>query len=110
MENAPVSRSRKFRRYMRFKMETWAKVHIETKEGETLGTLDLLTTNVCAGGAFFQMTSPLSGGTRVRVELKLASEKHQRIFHVLVRGTVLRSVPDGIAVGFDDDYEIVALQ
>lgn len=103
----------KSRRYMRFDIETPAKVRILDDEGEMLYMLNLVTKNICAGGAFFQLSSPLTGGTKVKVEMNLAVEnlkkivgrEHKHGFQVHVHGTVVRSVPLGMAVEFNEEYQ-----
>lgn len=99
---------------MRFDIETPAKVRILDNEGEMLYMLNLVTQNICAGGVYFQLSTPLTGGTKVKVEMNLAVENLNRIvgrahkhgFQIHVHGTVVRSVPLGMAVEFDEEYEI----
>jgi hypothetical protein len=76
------------------------------------GSFNLLTTNICAGGAYFHTTQPLPEGTRVKIDLVLLPDKLRRFkdkskkAYVKVTGRVLRSEAEGMAVCFDEDYEI----
>ena len=66
------------------------------------GTLDLITENICAGGAFFPTPNPLSEGLKVIVDLVLKRESGRgNPARVTVTGKILRSQPDGMAVHFD---------
>ena len=106
------------RRYMRFDIVTPATVQVLPDNGDRATVLNLETKNISAGGAFFRTTSPLSGGTKVSTELSLSVENLNRIlgngqercFHVNVYGIVMRSIPDGMAICFDEDYEIFSVQ
>ena len=77
------------------------------------GLFTLLTTNICAGGAYFHTTQPLPEGTRVKIDLVLLSDKLRRFKDkfkkacVNVTGRVLRSEAEGMAIYFDEDYEII---
>ena len=72
----------------------------------------LLTKNVCSGGAYFYTTKPLPESTPVKIDLVLPLDKLKTLKdkwkHALIKvtGKVLRSEPEGMAVCFDDDYQI----
>jgi hypothetical protein len=83
-------------------------------EGEEAVTR-VLTKNICEMGAFFSTSHPLPEGTDVRVdlilplsELRLKQVKEDKA-KVSVDGTVLRSKPKGMAIGFSKSYAITAL-
>lgn len=64
--------------------------------------LDLMTENISAGGAFFLTGKPFSEGLNVLVELILKRESGRGgASRVRVKGKVLRSQPNGMAVCFE---------
>lgn len=78
----------------------------------TRRTLDLLTSNVSAGGAFFPGGEGLPEGTAVKVDLKLPVERFRALVDcnevsVKLNGTILRCGSAGMAVGFDTNYHFV---
>jgi hypothetical protein len=78
------------------------------------GLLNLLTTNICAGGAYFHTTQPLPEDTRVKIGVVLPLDKLRRLkdkskkANIRVTGMALRSESGGMAICFDEDYEITA--
>jgi hypothetical protein len=74
--------------------------------------LDLITSDICAGGAFFETDHSLPEGTKVRVDLVLPLGGIRRLIagydHASIRvtGTVIRTDPGGMAVSFNNDYSI----
>ena len=75
-------------------------------------TVNLVTTNVCSGGAYFHTTQPLPEGTQVKIDLVLPLDKlrklkkeHKKAF-IKVTGKVLRTESEGMAICFDKDYQI----
>jgi hypothetical protein len=75
-------------------------------------TLDLMTSDICAGGAFFHTEAPLPLGTEVKIDLVLPLRKLKQLTadadhaFIKVSGKVLRSGPRGMAICFDKGYEI----
>ncbi len=76
-------------------------------------SLNLLTSNVCSGGAYFDTRVTLPEGTEVKIDLILPLdrlrplvEEHKQA-RIKVTGKVLRSGATGMAVTFDEDYEIL---
>jgi hypothetical protein len=74
--------------------------------------INLLTTNICSGGAYFHTNQPLPEGTQVKIDLVLPLDKlrklkkeHKKAF-IKVTGKVLRTESEGMAVCFDEHYEI----
>jgi hypothetical protein len=83
-------------------------------EGEEAATC-VLTENICEMGAYFSTSQPLPKGAEVRVdlilplsEIRLKRVKEDKA-QVSVDGTVLRSRPKGMAIGFSKSYAITAL-
>jgi len=101
----------------RFDLEIPARIKtaFSSKEEETF---DLLTNDISSGGAFFHTTKPLAEGTDVKIDLilpiaglckKLDEGRgrggYQRAF-IKISGKVLRAESEGMAIAFDEDYEI----
>ena len=99
------------RRLERFDLKIPARLEclLGDEEGETL---DLLTSDICAGGAFFHTDEPLPEGTQVKIDLVLPLEKIKKLAadcdhaFIKVTGTVLRAEAKGMAICFDKGYEI----
>lgn len=65
-------------------------------------TMDLMTENISAGGAFFPTAKPLPEGLTVLIEFTLKRESGKGgASKVKARGMVLRSRPNGMAVRFE---------
>lgn len=99
------------RRLERFDLEIPATIeflNLDDKEK----ILNLLTGNICSGGAFFHTTQPLPEGTQVKIDLVLPLDKLRKLkdehkqAYIKVTGTVLRSESEGMAICFDEDYQI----
>jgi len=80
------------------------------KDIEDSQPLELLTSDICAGGAFFQTDSPLTVGTEVKIDLVLPLDRLKELVgkkaHIKVSGFVVRATATGMAVCFEPDYEI----
>ncbi|NVM24419.1 MAG: PilZ domain-containing protein [Desulfobacterales bacterium] len=100
------------RRLERFDLELPATIELLTPDQEKR-LLNLLTTNICSGGAYFHTTEPLPKGTQVKIDLVLPLEKLRKLkeeykqAYIKVTGTVLRSESEGMAICFDEDYQLV---
>ena len=72
--------------------------------------LSLQTENICSGGAFFNTPNPLPKGTQVKIDMLLNFHRLKTIENrrplIKVKGSVLRSEPEGMAIRFDRGYEI----
>jgi hypothetical protein len=101
------------RKLERFSFEVPAKLEVAVS-GEGNRVFDLPTSDICAGGAFFRMEEALPEGTKVNIDLILPLDRlkelisHNRV-NVKVKGTVVRSGSAGIAICFEEDYQIVPL-
>lgn len=75
--------------------------------------LNLLTTNICSGGAYFHTAQPLPQGTQVKIDLFLPLDKLRKLreehkqAYIKVTGKVLRSESEGMAICFDENYQIM---
>ena len=105
------------RKLERFEFNIPAKIermpldHRETKEKQ----LDLLTSDISSGGAYFHTVQPLPEGTDVKIDLILPLDKLkllktdsdvQKIL-IKVKGTIVRSESRGMAIRFDRNYRIM---
>ena len=105
---------REKRKLERFDLKLPAKIETVTTEGEEI--LDLMTSDISSGGAFFHTEQPLPEGTDVKIDLvlpidklkKLQDEYHQ--VYIKITGTVLRAEPRGMAIYFNRDYSILPLK
>ena len=97
---------------MRFDLEIAATIELLTP-GQERELLNLLTSNICSGGAYFHTTQPLPEGSRVKVDLDLPLDRLERLkegyrqAYIKVTGEVLRSESEGMAICFDEDYQIM---
>ena len=99
------------RRLERFDLELPTTIELLTSDQEK-SLLNLLTTNICSGGAYFHTTQPLPNGTQVKIDLVLPLDKLRKLkdehkqAYIKVTGTVLRSESEGMAIFFDENYQI----
>ncbi len=99
------------RTLQRFDLEIPAKIESTTSDQEKK-LLNLLTSNICSGGAFFHTTQPLPEDTQVKIDLVLPLDKLKQLkddckqAYIKVTGRVLRSESEGMAIFFDKDYLI----
>jgi len=100
------------RRVERFDLELPATIELLTP-GKEKRLLNPLTSNISSGGAYFHTTQPLPEGTQVKIDLVLPLEKLRKLkkehkqAYIKVTGTVLRSESEGMAICFDEDYQIM---
>jgi hypothetical protein len=81
--------------------------------GELTGQkrVQLLTKNICSDGAFFETKKPFPLGTKLAMEILLDSKEVKKaemgMAFVRVNGSVIRSQEKGMAICFDEDYQIL---
>jgi hypothetical protein len=74
--------------------------------------INLFTTNICSGGAYFHTNQPLPEGTQVKIDLVLLLDKLRKLKRehkkalIKVKGKVLRTESEGMAICFDKGYQI----
>ena len=95
----PVVERRKFER---FDLRLPGKIE---DLGRKKGIYNLLTRDISAGGAFLETTDQFLEDARVRIDFVVPTG-----VLVKVTGAVLRSEPTGIAVLFDNEYQLTPLQ
>ena len=95
----------------RFSLELKARVSLRNKDKDRKW-VNVLTSNICAGGTFLRTRQPFPVGTRVNVEVVLPiREKKSWLKNSLIKisGVVIRSEEAGMALRFDDEYRILPL-
>lgn len=94
----------------RFTMQIPATVFVE--DGDLERVLTLETDNISSGGTFPSTDELVPEGAKVELELYLPLDKLRALLgpaervRVTVRGTVVRTQRDGVAVEFDRGYRI----
>ena len=99
------------RKLERFDLSVPAKIVVvdQDQEGETL---NLITKDICAGGAFFNTPDPLPKGTQVKIDLILdrgLKGGQGKLAHIKLGGSVLRSNAAEMAICFDKNYKIIPI-
>ncbi|MFH1671882.1 MAG: PilZ domain-containing protein [Pseudomonadota bacterium] len=86
--------------------------HISVRD-EGQEAMDLFTTNICGGGAFFETPHALPAGAEVDMEVMLPLDKTRQTqgvkTSIRVLGSVIRSDEKGMAICFDKKYTISPL-
>lgn len=97
------------RKMDRFSLELPALLSI-TDENGNQRSIEVMTGDICSGGAFFRTNTPFSVGTNVKMDLILPSDKFKKLggkrSRINVSGSVIRTDELGIAVCFDKKYRI----
>ena len=103
--STPFSSDR--RELARFELKLPAKV--EMLERGKRQVFQLVTSNISAKAAYFQMLHPISEGVRVRLTINIGSEIVRKItgfqMRLMTEGRVLRSEPKGMAIQFDGNQK-----
>ena len=93
----------------RFKLKLPIKLSW-TGKGNKHESIELMTSNICAGGSYLLTDRPLLKGTRVRIDLILGLDRihelRDRRSHIDVSGFVTRTDHQGMAICFDKNYKI----
>ncbi len=74
--------------------------------------ISVMTSNISAGGTFLRTPQPLPVGTRVNLEVVLPlREKRSWLKNslIIISGVVIRTEEAGMALRFDDEYQILPL-
>lgn len=100
--------------YERFDLEIPGIIGLLNQDQSKADTVSLKTVNICAGGAFFKTDVSIPSGTRVKLDLTLTIDKLQELLdsqcRIIVEGEVIRIEDEGIAVKFDDNYELMPVK
>jgi PilZ domain len=98
-----------YRKMARFDLKLTACL-LATGNGEKGKSIELMTRNICSGGAYFLTDRPMPKGTEVEMDLILELDRlHElgsRQSHIHVSGSVIRTDHQGMAVCFDRKYTI----
>jgi hypothetical protein len=98
----------------RFKLKLPARIELVPDHGQAREeALSLWTTDICAGGAFFSRKNSLSKGTRVKIDLVLPIGSPEASggegANIKVGGLVCRSDAEGMAIHFNENYQMTPL-
>lgn len=98
----------------RFKLRVPATLEVLTEDEKLKPTIiKLFTSDICAGGAFFHTDKPLPEGTSVAIDLVLSIDQIKQLegrqAYIEVKGRVVRTDGDGMAICFDKGYRIQSL-
>jgi hypothetical protein len=100
------------RKYERFQLELPARLTMNSLQTKEI--FELKTRNISAAGAYFKATERFIIGTRCQVELTVTSERIKQLTgaqsFIKAEGIVVRSTPDGVAICFDGDCQILGLK
>ena len=96
----------------RFKLQLLSKITVCGKDKD-LETIKLMTRDVSSGGAFLKTSEPMTVGTKVNVALIIDTERIKKLGGnpslVCLTGTIIRAEEDGMAICFDEEFEISPL-
>ena len=100
------------RKHERFQLELPARLEMNSSERTEI--FELQTRNISAAGALLSgNTGQFPAGTRCQLEMIVASERIKELTGVQglikIEGTIVRSTPDGVAICFDGDCQILGL-
>ena len=101
------------RKHERFQLELPARLEMNSSERTEI--FELQTRNISAAGALLSgNTGQFPIGTRCQLEMIVASERIKELTGVQglikIEGTIVRSTPDGVAICFDGDCQILGLK
>jgi hypothetical protein len=99
--------------YERFQLSLPARLEMNSLERTEI--FELQTQDISAAGALLVgIKEQFPTGIRCQLELIVASERIKELTGVQglikVEGTIVRSTPDGLAICFDGDCEILGLK
>jgi len=94
----------------RFDLKLLTKL-LWTGKNNKQGSIELMTHNICAGGAYLMTNRPLPQGTAVKMDLMVQlgkpHESGRRLSIIIVSGHVIRTDDHGMAICFDRNYKIL---
>ena len=101
------------RTYERFQLSLPARLEMNSSGKKEI--FELQTRNISAAGALLVGTAgQFPTGTPCHLELIVASERIKELTGVQglikIEGTIVRSTPDGVAICFDGDCQILGLK
>lgn len=97
----------------RFSVSAPAIIEVIDNADNDCEFVNLVTRDVCGGGAYFYTEEPLPEGTCVKIDLILLTDPVKSVQDdqalVKLRGEVVRAEEDGMAICFTDTYNILPL-
>ena len=94
----------------RFSLELPTSLFV-TSQSEKSESIELVTSNICAGGAFYNTEKPLPPGIELRINFIVPLDKLKNIevkrLRIEVLGSVIRTDQQGMAICFDEKYKIL---
>ncbi|RPH53020.1 MAG: PilZ domain-containing protein [Desulfobacteraceae bacterium] len=99
------------RKYERFELKIPSRIEISTQKGE-VEILDIETNSLSAGGIFFKCGKTLPEGSQIKMEIALHFEELKTpadpdgTMVITASGHVLRSGHEGVAICFNEDFDI----
>ena len=100
------------RQFERFSINLPAR--LETFVSNKKQIFDLKTRDISASGAFFDTKSPFSEGIRIKLNVTADNKRIKELTgshgFIECEGVVIRSTPEGIAICFDKDCQILSLK
>ncbi len=99
------------RKFERFNVNVPARIEISAEEGQR-EIIDLETDSLSAGGVSLRFARSVPVGCPVKVEVVLKFEQlktpadPEGIVVIAATGRVLRSGPSGMAIRFNEDYDL----
>ena len=100
------------RTYERFQLSLPARLKMNSSQKAEM--VELQTRDISAAGAFLNTIERFPVGTKCHLELIVNSEKIKELtgMHGLIEvdGTIVRSTPDGVAICFDGECQILCLK
>ena len=105
------------RRLERFSLKLPARLFV-VDENQDKETIDLVTSDICSGGAFVETHQRLPVGTEVKIDLILPLDELKKELEKLkgrktlikVSGAVIRSNERGLAICFDERFRILPIR
>ena len=98
------------RKFERFTLRLHTTIETVGPEQEK-ETFDLVSKDVCAGGAFYPTDKIIRKGTKIKLRLTLSSETLKELTgtqgFLEIGGTVVRTGPNGMAICFDENYDFI---
>lgn len=110
----------------RFSMQLPVKVFIEASNNGREVQFESVTANISSGGAFITTDTPLPVSAKVSLEFLISIEELQKLKFVLsletlrrfenkpvwvmASGVIIRHESKGMAIIFDDDYQLSPMQ
>lgn len=96
----------------RFSLELPAKISVVGGKEES-SSLEATTTDISAGGAFFHTDCPFPVGTEMHFDLVLSLDELKKLegkrASIKLKGAVVRVSEEGMAIAFNEKYEIAPL-